>query len=288
MTEPTHIHGHTLDLVITRKIEGIFASPPCACHYFSDHAAVYCDVAISRPSFQTRTTKFRKLNPWPLRAYHRTMYLQGYVIEAICPITLMDLDALVEDYTTILLSQVFDRHAPLKTKTVQARPKLPWYTSEIAEAKRRRRKAERKWRRTRSQEDLLAFKKFKNRDVTYISTRPKRAFYSDFVNDNSEDQGKLFRAIRSLSLPRNELCFPEYTDNSILANDIGRVSDRKKNSVTLSGDFNAPDIDWPNLDSYLTSPSERLLEMIDCKIFTFNNRLLFSRSSRFAQSFETE
>ena len=25
-----------------------------------------------------------------------------------------------------------------------------------------------------------------------------------------------------------------------------------------------------------------------CKIFTFNNRLLFSRSSRFAQSFETE
>ena len=33
--------------------------------------------------------------------------------------------------------------------------------------------------------------------------------------------------------------------------------------MTLSGDFNAPDINWPNLDSYLTSPSERLLEMID-------------------------
>ena len=38
-----------------------------------------------------------------------------------------------------------------------------------------------------------------------------------------------------------------------------------KNSVILAGDFNAPDINWPNLDSstYLTSPSERLLEMID-------------------------
>ena len=55
----------------------------------------------------------------------------------------------------------------------------------------------------------------------------KRAFYSDFVNDNSENQGKLFRATRSLLLPRNELCFPEYTDNSILANDIGRFFDRK-------------------------------------------------------------
>lgn len=72
----------------------------------------------------------------------------------------------------------------------------------------------------------MAFKKLKNH-VTYLSTRAKRAFYSDFVNDNSENQGKLFRATRSLLLPRNELCFPEYTDNSILANDIGRFFDRK-------------------------------------------------------------
>ena len=36
-----------------------------------------------------------------------------------------------------------------------------------------------------------------------------------------------------------------------------------KNSVILAGDFNAPEIKWPNLDSYLTSPPERLLEMIN-------------------------
>ena len=36
-----------------------------------------------------------------------------------------------------------------------------------------------------------------------------------------------------------------------------------KNSVILAGDFKAPSINWPNLDSYLTSPSERLLEMMD-------------------------
>lgn len=37
----------------------------------------------------------------------------------------------------------------------------------------------------------------------------------------------------------------------------------QKNSVILAGDFKAPSINWPNLDSYLTSPSERLLEMMD-------------------------
>ena len=50
------------------------------------------------------------------------------------PITPLDLDIIVEDYTTTLF-QVLDRHATLKTKTVRARPKVPWYTSEIAEAK---------------------------------------------------------------------------------------------------------------------------------------------------------
>ena len=191
MTETTHIHGHTLDLVITRKIEDILASPPRAFRYFSDHAAAHCDVAIIKPSFQTRAIEFRKLDPWTLRAYQMTGLCDRGNSD---PITPLDLDVLVEDYATTL-SQVLDRHAPLKTKTVRARPKVPWYTSEIAEAKRRRRKAERRWRRTRSQEDLLAFKKLKNH-VTYISTRAKRAFYSDFVNDNSEDQGKLFRATR--------------------------------------------------------------------------------------------
>ena len=197
VTEPTHIRGHTLDLVITRKIEDILASPPRACRYFSDHAAVHCDVAISKPSFQTRIIKFRKTKSLDAESLSNDVVLTGLCDRGNSdPITPLDLGVLVEDYTTTL-SQVLDGHAPLKTKTVRARPKVPWYTSEIAEAKRRRRKAERRWRRTRSHEDLLAFKKLKNH-VTYLSTRSKRAFYSDFVNDNSEDQGKLFRATRSL------------------------------------------------------------------------------------------
>ena len=197
VTEPTHIRGHTLDLVIKRKIEDILASPPRACRYFSDHAAVHCHVAISKPSFQTRIIKFRKTKSLDAESLSNDVVLTGLCDRGNSdPITPLDLDVLVEDYTTTL-SQVLDRHAPLKTKTVRARPKVPWYTSEIAEAKRRRRKAERRWRRTRSQEDLLAFKKLKNH-VTYLSTQAKHAFYSDFVNDNSENQGKLFRATRSL------------------------------------------------------------------------------------------
>ena len=38
---PTHIHGHTLDLLITRQSDVIIAKEPEIERYFSDHAVVY-------------------------------------------------------------------------------------------------------------------------------------------------------------------------------------------------------------------------------------------------------
>ena len=87
VTEPTHIRGHTLDLVITRKIEDILASPPAESLSNNVVLTGLCDRGNSHP------------------------------------ITPLDLDVLVEDYTTTL-SQVLDRHAPLKTKTVRGQKTL--------------------------------------------------------------------------------------------------------------------------------------------------------------------
>ena len=118
---------------VRNDIFDILASPPRACRYFSDHAAVHCDVAISKPSFQTRIIKFRKTKSLDAESLSNDVVLTGLCDRGNSdPITPLDLDVLVEDYTTTL-SQVLDRHAPLKTKTVRARPKVPWYTSEIAE-----------------------------------------------------------------------------------------------------------------------------------------------------------
>ena len=127
---------------------------------------------------------------------------------------------LVRDYNASL-SSIMDHHVPLKLKTVRARPQVPWYNGNIAEAKRQRRKAEWRWRKTRLPEDLERFKRLKNH-VTYISTKAGRNFYVDFMRENGGDQGRLFRATRALLLPKADLSFPEYVDGATLANDIGR------------------------------------------------------------------
>ena len=107
-----------------------------------------------------------------------------------------DLDALVRRYNTTL-SKVIDCHAPLKTTTVKVRPTVPWYNDEIKAAKRLRRKAERTWRRTRSLADLNIFKSYRNR-TTYLMNQARQMFYTNFIDENSTDQGRLFRATKQL------------------------------------------------------------------------------------------
>ena len=125
---------------------------------------------------------------------------------------------LVDCYNTTLAG-LHDRHAPLKTKTVTVRPQGPWHSEEIREAKRVRRRAERKWRTTRSVADLVSFKRHKNH-VTHLLKEAKSTFLTGFISQNSDNQGKLFRAVKNLLVETKSLCFSDYTDKSVLANDI--------------------------------------------------------------------
>ena len=64
--------------------------------------------------------------------------------------------------------------------------------------------------------------------MTHLLNEAKRKFFTDFVEDNSSDQGRLFRATRTL-LGKNDstLAFPDYDDRSSLVNDIARFFVRK-------------------------------------------------------------
>ncbi|CAB3987917.1 Hypothetical predicted protein, partial [Paramuricea clavata] len=173
-------------------MESLIGSPPRSCHYFSDHAAVHSSIRE--------------------HGEHLITNHEG-------------LDKLVCSYNTVL-SSITNSHAPLITKVVRSRPQVPWYNQEIAEAKRKRRRAERVWRRSGSAEDLLVFKRLKNH-VTYISNKARKQFYVNFINEQDGDQRKLFKATKALLLPKSDLFFPDYHNNTALANHIGSYFHRK-------------------------------------------------------------
>ena len=207
-----------MDLVVTRLAENIILDTPKADRYLSDHSAIL-----------RKLTSSKTLNTVKEVMYHRTKSVDISALScdlgesSLCRdvlsnshpdiLSACDLDSLACNYNTTL-SSVIESHAPLKTKTIVSRPTVPWYNDDIHKAKLLRRKAERKWKKTKRETDFQLFKKRRNH-VTHLLNDAKRKFFKDFVEDNSSDQGRLFRATRTL-LGKNDstLSFPDYDDKS--------------------------------------------------------------------------
>ena len=77
--------------------------------------------------------------------------------------------------------------------------------------------------------------------MTYFKNQVKQTFYTSFIDENSTDHKRLFRATKQLLAKKEEWSFPNYQDKSKLANDIGSFFVRKINRIR--SDIDAVDID---------------------------------------------
>ena len=110
------------------------------------------------------------------------------------------------------------------------RPKPPWFDNEIMQARRDRQKAEKRWRRTGLGSGLLAFKPKRNY-LMYIMNSARRTYYSQFIEENSSNQSKLFRESKRLMNIQADKTFPPHTNAVELADDMGDYSVHKITAI---------------------------------------------------------
>ncbi len=189
--QPTHRDGHTLDLVITRTsekiIEDIFVTDPV----ISDHSAIHFKLCIEKPKPLTKTVSYRKWKHIDLEQFKNDISESTIFTE---PQTTVD--NLVLQYNTVLSSLV-DRHAPLKIKTITIRPSAEWYTEEIDEAKRVRRRLEKRSRRTGLYVDSQQYES-QCYHINNLLVTTKEKFYCDKIQDNPGDHKALFQVTNKL------------------------------------------------------------------------------------------
>ncbi|KAL9957977.1 hypothetical protein ACROYT_G034937 [Oculina patagonica] len=234
----THIHGHTLDLVITRQSDQILRSTPRIDRYFSDHASVLCHLHSIKPSFSARSLSFRKLKSVNVETLNDDLAKSD-----LCKNPPDDLDELVVSYNKTLTAAL-DKYAPVKTRTIVVRPRVPWYTEEIRHAKRERRKAERRWRLSKLNSDLVAFK-IKRNAVNNLMNRARQAFYTNFIEENSFDQRKLFRASKRLFNQSQDDGLPPNLHAPTFANELGKYFVTKIDTIRRQIDADITDLTVP-------------------------------------------
>jgi len=141
VTSPTHVHGHTLDLLITRDDQSV-AVLPVDPPLLSDHSFVVADCSCPLPPSTTSTTS-RQVRHW--RALDVDAFDADLQQTELSRSPSLDPETAFSCYDQTL-RQILDKHAPLVPKRVSLRKSVAWYDSECCVMKRTTRRLERQYR----------------------------------------------------------------------------------------------------------------------------------------------
>ena len=130
---PTHVSGHTLDLMIKREHDLVISCVPVPTD-ISNHASVLCSLNSANPDCVTKIIRYRRLRAIDFDALRKDVEKSE-----LCTREYSDLTEPTSSYNSTLTS-LLDKHALMKEKVVVCRQRLPWFNSEIKCAIRTRRK----------------------------------------------------------------------------------------------------------------------------------------------------
>ena len=137
---PTHRSGHTLDLIIDRQDDTVLSSFTTLSDLPSDHYAVLCSVAFSKPAASKSQHKQRHLKDIDLDAFKADIIKSPLLSEHTS-----DPNKLADPYNSEL-RQLLDKHAPEMSRSITLRPHAPWYSAKLRDSKREKRRYERAYR----------------------------------------------------------------------------------------------------------------------------------------------
>ena len=188
-----------------------------------------------------RNVSYRKLQPVNVASLNEDL-----ATSELCQNPSDDLRELVSSY--------LDKHAPLMTRTIVQRPRVPWFSQEIREAKRQRGKVEKRWRNSRLESDLAVFKAKRN-FTTRLMNKARREFYSNFIDENGGDQKKLFCASQRLFNGTVNDGLPPNVDSRTFSNDLGKYFVEKIDTIRTQLDTDQqtdslPEDDTPSVVLY--------------------------------------
>ncbi len=205
----THLRGGILDHLISPSGSGLIHKV-CISDCFSDHMCLSAILNCTSPNIEPPTTityrQFQKINMSKLKD---DLSKSDLIIKPES-----SLDSLFDQYQSTL-NDLLDLHAPIKTKKLTHQP-VKWFTPEVRDAKRQKRRLERIWRRTKSPADRSKFRRQVNRFNVLINSA-KKDFYTNLINTNCDDSKKMWKSLNSVLHRKPVSVLPDGASNQSLA-----------------------------------------------------------------------
>jgi hypothetical protein len=188
VSSPTHTSGHLLDLVLSRPSDNVVHSTKVS-SLISDHHAIHCSLNVSRPPLPQKTITYRNLKKLDMEEFQACLQQTPLLLNPSS-----SLDDLLNQYNTSI-SNVLDKLAPTKTRTVTLRPVAPWYNDSIHESRKLRRKAEATWRSSGLQVHKEIYCHYRD-ETNLLIRKAETKNFNKHVEDCGQDQKALFKTIK--------------------------------------------------------------------------------------------
>ena len=212
ITEPTHEANHILDLIITKtEISNIVNNIQILKLSDSDHHWIHFNLPTGKTQFQKKEIWYRKH-----KQIDKAELCKDIQNSALYNKPAENISEAFRQYNETL-EKIYEKHAPLKSKVVTIRPNVLWYNETIRQAKRERKRAERKWRKTKLVVDRQIYLE-KKKAVNKLCDQAKKKFYAQKITDCKNDQKQLFKVVDTLLHKPKETPLPAHESPEELAN----------------------------------------------------------------------
>ena len=141
------------------------------------------------------------------------------------------------------------------TKNITVKEKYPWFNGDIVRARKRRRAAEKKWKRRKTSENWASCKSERN-NVNYFIKRAKIDYYKRKIHKAGTDMGKLYFFLNTLVGGKNKELLPENVSDTRLANNFSAFFENKITDICAHIESNdeaishLPDIAYCKSDKF--------------------------------------
>ena len=189
VTEPTHKKGHTLDLLMSRADDDIIHHHEVCNLEMSDHYIIFIDVNQRRSSVSEEVTTTR---------CYRDLDVQNFTSNLEVEFRDFPYDGDVNRQVDFYIKKsrmVFDISCSESTKKKKTRQHFPWYTSEVRNVRKAKRRSERRWRKTRSESDREIYLEMK-KNTDQVIEAAKASYYKTKLKD--ADSKTVYSTINAL------------------------------------------------------------------------------------------
>ena len=226
VNDVTHNEGHTLDCLICNEKD--------KCHNvtvsdvgLSDHFLVTGTLDYY-PNTVTeyKTIIYRKLKQIDLAAFSSDLYNK---IQSSGIYNESQFDVAVLSYTEVLRT-VLDSHAPVVTNPIKDVPRAPWFDKEYSDLRKKRRKAEKLYRKTKLMVHKLDFMRLRKL-TTNLALDKKIEFSRSSINNAAHSTKALYSTVNTLIGKKNKPVLPTAKSDTALANKFGSFFTSKVNKI---------------------------------------------------------